>query len=76
VETLIVGHTLKSRLDLSGALELGADAAQHVVQVLVESGGIQRHQFFPRGYCRLSALVTVGHDLMTPCKARTPRFTD
>ena len=39
VESLTVGHTLKSRMDLSGALELGANAAQGVVEVLVERGG-------------------------------------
>jgi len=59
VKTLTVGHTLKSRMDLSGALELGADAAQCIVQVLVERGGLQLRQPFPRSRCRLSALVTV-----------------
>src|SRR5262245_8590021 len=63
VKTFTVGHTLKSSKDLSGALELGADATQHVIQVLVER---ELSQLFPRVCCRLPALVTVRHDLMTP----------
>src|SRR5262249_41496113 len=55
-------------MDLSGALELGADAAQRVAEVLIERGGIQLRQLFHRRRCRLSALVTVGHDLMDPVK--------
>src|SRR5262249_28668040 len=71
VKTLTVGHTLKSSKDLSGALELGADATQRVVEVLIERCGIQPRQLFPRGGCRLSALATIGHEPMTPCKACT-----
>jgi hypothetical protein len=40
VENLTVGDTLKSRLDLSGALELDADTMQYVVQLVVERGGL------------------------------------
>src|SRR5215472_4993194 len=61
VKTFTVGHTLKSSKDLSGALELGADATQRIVEVLIERCGIQLRQLFLRGRCRLSALVTVGH---------------
>src|SRR5262249_42723841 len=41
VETLTVGHTLKSRVDRSGALEFGTDAPQCVVPVVVERGSFQ-----------------------------------
>jgi hypothetical protein len=57
-------------MDLSDALELGAHAAQHVVEVLVERGGFQFRPPVPADCCCLSALVTVGHDLSS-CKART-----
>ena len=46
---ITVGHTFKSKIDSSSLLELGADAAQHLVQVLVERGDIQLGQLFPRG---------------------------
>src|SRR5262249_24681635 len=71
LEALTIGHTLKSSIHLSGALELGADAAQRVLEVLIERCGIQLRQLFSRGRCRLSALVTIGHEPMTPCKACT-----
>jgi hypothetical protein len=55
-------------MDLSGALELGADSAQRFLKVLVERRGLQLRQSFPTGRCRLSTLVTVGHDLIAPCE--------
>src|SRR6516225_9466350 len=65
VENLAVGHTLKSRMDHSGALEFGADTAQRGIEVLVERGGIQSRQVFPIGGCCFSALATVAHYLIT-----------
>src|SRR4029450_9242976 len=68
METLSIGHTLKSRIYSSRALELGADSAQCLLKVLVERSGLHLRPFFPIGRCRcrLSALVTVGHDLIAP----------
>jgi hypothetical protein len=45
METLSIGHTFKSRVDSSGALELGADSAQCLLKVLVERLQLQ----FPVG---------------------------
>jgi hypothetical protein len=41
LENLTVGHTLKFGIDASGALELSADAAEPVIEVLFERGGFQ-----------------------------------
>jgi len=69
-----VRHTLKSRIDLSAALELGADSAHCLVQLAVERSGLELRQSFPTGRCCLAALVTVGHDLIAPCEAQIVRF--
>jgi hypothetical protein len=41
LENLTGGHTLKFGIDASGALELSADAAEPVIEVLVERSGFQ-----------------------------------
>jgi hypothetical protein len=47
VESLGIGHTLKSRMDLSAAPELDADSAQCLLKVLVERRALQLR--FPAG---------------------------
>jgi hypothetical protein len=42
-ETVSAGQTLKSRTDLTAALELGANSAQYFVKVLVERSGLLSH---------------------------------
>jgi hypothetical protein len=41
VENLSVGHAFESRMDLSAALELGADTATCFLNVLVEGRALQ-----------------------------------
>jgi hypothetical protein len=63
LETLTISHTLEYLTNLSGPLEGGADAAQHLVKVvLIERRGIQPRELFR---CCFSALVTVAHYLGT-----------
>ena len=45
-ESLSVAYTLESKIDLSCVLELGADAMQHVLEVLVEREVFNIANFF------------------------------
>jgi hypothetical protein len=60
LENLTVSHTFESRRNLSGLLEVGADAAQHAVKVLIERCDMQPRQLFPSDCC-FSALKTAAH---------------